>query len=65
MSQDVSRVVGDGHPRRARSTRTRWQLAASYFLTGEEAAFRGFKPKSRVLARRGPWGAFEVVARVH
>jgi len=43
---------------------TAWQVAASFFLTGEEAAFRGFKPNSVFSLDQGTWGTFEVVARV-
>ncbi len=40
-----------------------WQLQLSYFLTGEEAAFKGFTPNSTFNIGRPGWGAFEVVAR--
>ena len=63
MSQDVSRIVPTGLREDTVDTEA-WQLAASYFLTGEEAAFRGFKPKSTFSLSDGTWGAFEVVARV-
>jgi len=63
VSQDVSRVVTAGN-RTGSVDSDAWQLAASYFLTGEEAAFRGFQPKSRFAPSEGTWGAFEVVARV-
>ncbi len=62
VSQDVSRVV----PRGVRSgtvDMSAWQLAASWFLTGEDEAFRGFTPKARFSVSGGTWGAFEVVAR--
>jgi phosphate-selective porin OprO/OprP len=63
VSQDVSRVVATGT--RAGTVDTdAWQVAASYFLTGEEASFRGFQPKSRFSLADDTWGAFEVVARV-
>ena len=63
VSQEVSRVVPNGT--RARTVDTSaWQVAASYFLTGEEASFRGFQPKSRFSLDDNTWGAFEVVARV-
>jgi phosphate-selective porin OprO/OprP len=63
VSQDVSRVVPAGL--RAGTVDTNaWQLAASYFLTGEEAAYRGFKPATTFSPSDGTWGAFEVVARV-
>jgi phosphate-selective porin OprO/OprP len=63
VSQDVSRVVATGN-RTGTVDTDAWQLAASYFLTGEEAAFRGFQPKSRFSLADDTWGAFEVVARV-
>jgi phosphate-selective porin OprO/OprP len=63
VSQEVSRVVATGT--RAGTVDTdAWQVAASYFLTGEEASFRGFQPKSRFSLADNTWGAFEVVARV-
>ena len=63
VSQDVSRVVPTGLRTGTVDTNA-WQLAASYFLTGEEASFRGFKPKATFSPSDGTWGAFEVVARV-
>jgi phosphate-selective porin OprO/OprP len=63
VSQDVSRVVTAGN-RTGTVDTDAWQLAASYFLTGEEASFRGFQPKTRFAPSEGTWGAFEVVARV-
>jgi phosphate-selective porin OprO/OprP len=44
---------------------TAWQLAASFFLTGEEAAFRGYKPSSEFSLEKGTWGGWEIVARYH
>lgn len=64
VSQDVARVTTSGL-REATLDTTAWQVAASFFLTGEEAAFRGFKPNSVFSLDRRTWGAFEVVARVH
>jgi phosphate-selective porin OprO/OprP len=63
VSQDVSRIVAAGN-RTGTVDSDAWQLAASYFLTGEEAAYRGFKPKTTFSPSEGSWGAFEVVARV-
>ncbi|HKE93069.1 MAG TPA: porin [Povalibacter sp.] len=40
-----------------------WQISLSYFLTGEEAAFKGFTPNTTFNLEKGTWGAFEVVAR--
>ena len=39
-----------------------WQIAVSYFLTGEDASFRGVKPKHDFDLGTG-WGAWELVAR--
>jgi phosphate-selective porin OprO and OprP len=63
VSQDVSRVVASG-VRTGTVDTNAWQLAVSFFLTGEEAAFRGFQPTTRFSLNDGTWGAFEVVARV-
>ncbi|MEX0734778.1 MAG: porin [Steroidobacteraceae bacterium] len=62
VSQDVSRVTSIGLREDTIDTNA-WQLAASWFLTGEEAAYRGFKPKTTFSLSDGTWGAFEVVAR--
>jgi phosphate-selective porin OprO/OprP len=61
--QDVSRVVATG-TRRGTVDSDAWQFAVSYFLTGEEASFKGFQPKTRFSPGEGTWGAFEVKARV-
>ena len=63
VSQDVSRVVPSGI-REATVDTSAWQFAVSYFLTGEEASFRGFQPKTRFSPSEGTWGAFEIKARV-
>jgi phosphate-selective porin OprO/OprP len=63
VSQDVSRAVPSGL-REATVDTSAWQLAVSYFLTGEEASFKGFQPKTRFSPSEGTWGAFEVKARV-
>jgi len=39
-----------------------WQIAVSYILTGEDASFRGVKPKRAFDLGTG-WGAWELVAR--
>ena len=64
VSQDVSRATPSGL-RDASLDTTAWQLAASWFLTGEEAAFRGFRPGSIFSLENGTWGAFELVGRYH
>lgn len=64
VSQDVSRTTGAG-PRVDSIDTNAWQLAASWFLTGEEAAYRGIRPKTVFSPGGEGWGAFELVARVH
>jgi phosphate-selective porin OprO and OprP len=39
-----------------------WQIAVSYLLTGEDASFKGVKPKQDFDLGTG-WGAWELVAR--
>jgi phosphate-selective porin OprO/OprP len=64
VSQDLSRATTTGL-RTGTVDTTAWQLAASWFLTGEEAAYRGFKPNSVFSLDKDTWGAFELVARYH
>lgn len=40
-----------------------WQIAGSYLLTGEDASFKGVKPKQGFSTDGGGWGAWEFVAR--
>lgn len=40
-----------------------WQIAASYLITGEDASFKGVKPKQDFDTDKGGWGAWELVAR--
>lgn len=40
-----------------------WQIAASYLITGEDASFKGVKPKNDFDIDKGGWGAWELVAR--
>ncbi len=63
VEQDVSRVVPSGL-REATVDTSAWQFAVSYFLTGEEASYKGFQPKTRFSVSDGTWGAFEIKARV-
>lgn len=44
-------------------TNTSWQLAASYLLTGEDASYKGVKPKRAFELGKEGWGAWELVAR--
>jgi phosphate-selective porin OprO/OprP len=61
-SQDVTRTT-DAGTRSDTVDSTAWQLAASFFLTGEEATFRGYKPNSSFALDKGTWGGWEIVAR--
>ena len=63
VSQDVSRAVAAGL-RTGTVDTSAWQLTASWFVTGEEAAYKGFKPRKTFSLEDGTWGAFEVTARV-
>ncbi len=42
-----------------------WQVAASFVLTGEKAAFTAVTPAKPFDPAKGQWGAFELAARVH
>jgi phosphate-selective porin OprO/OprP len=63
VSQEMSRVVPTGL-RQGTVDTDAWQIQAAWFLTGEEQAYRGFKPIRRFSLQDGTWGAFELVARV-
>jgi phosphate-selective porin OprO/OprP len=64
VEQDVSREVG-GEVRTDSLTNSAWQLQFSWFVTGEEQAFRGFTPGSTFRPGKEGSGAWELVARVH
>jgi len=40
-----------------------WGVGVSYLLTGEDASFKGVKPKQDFDLDKGGWGAWELVAR--
>lgn len=40
-----------------------WDIGVSYLLTGEDASFKGVKPKNDFDIDKGGWGAWELVAR--
>jgi phosphate-selective porin OprO and OprP len=63
VKQDVSRTVG-GVTNSDTLTNSAWQAQFSYFLTGEEEAYRGFTPGSTFLPGKPGSGAWELVARV-
>lgn len=62
VSQDVSRTTTAGRREGSLDT-SAWQLQASWFLTGEEESFKGFKPNNVFSLDDNTWGAFELVAR--
>jgi phosphate-selective porin OprO and OprP len=64
VEQDVSRTVG-GVTRTDSLTNSAWQAQFSWFLTGEDEAFRGFTPGSTWQPGKSGWGALELVARYH
>lgn len=65
-SSELARTGGDiGGSRRSDSLEhTAWQIAASYFLTGEENSFRQVTPVRPFNFGGGGWGAWELAARV-
>ncbi|HKS37986.1 MAG TPA: porin, partial [Verrucomicrobiae bacterium] len=62
-SQEVRRDEG-GLPSRARLENSAWQVAASYFLTGETNSYRAVTPRRPFSPAEGGWGAWEIAARV-
>jgi len=65
VSQAVVRTTPAAGRREATLDTSAWQLAAAWFITGEEESYRGFKPNSVFSLDRHTWGAFELVARYH
>jgi phosphate-selective porin OprO/OprP len=63
VKQDVSRTVG-GTTLSDSLEHSAWQAQFSYFLTGEEEAFRGFTPGSTFRPGKEGSGAWELVARI-
>jgi phosphate-selective porin OprO and OprP len=63
--QDVSRQVSTTVKRSDRLDNSAWQVAASFFLTGERESYNNFVPKSRFTPGHAGsgWGAWELVAR--
>lgn len=46
-------------------THKAWQVAGSWVVTGEDASFRGVKPKRPFDPAAGNWGALELAGRYH
>jgi len=64
VEQDVSRVVG-GNTLSDTLTHSAWQTQLSWFVTGEDEAFRGYTPGSTFQPGKPGWGGLELVARYH
>jgi phosphate-selective porin OprO and OprP len=65
LSQDVTRATPSSGTRSESLDHSAWQVQLAWFATGEEQAFRGFKPNTVFSPKDGTWGAWEVVARYH
>ena len=64
-SQELQQAGGGaGAGSRATLVNTAWQVAASYFLTGEDNSFESVTPRNSVNPAVGAWGAWELTARV-
>jgi phosphate-selective porin OprO/OprP len=63
VSQQVQRQLDATTLRRATLEHDGWQVSASWFLTGEEAAYSSFMPRSTFQIGKPGWGAWELVAR--
>lgn len=61
--QEVSRHTSTTTTRSDTLTNTAWQVAASWFLTGEEAAYNSVTPKSNFSIGQPGIGAWEIAAR--
>jgi phosphate-selective porin OprO/OprP len=61
--QEIARTAGN-RTLRANPQNTAWQVAASYFLTGEDNSFRPVQPLKPLDFGGEGWGAVELTARV-
>jgi len=61
VSQGVS--IGSLNSNQTTLNHEAWEIGASYLMTGEDAAFKGVKPKRDFDINSGGWGAWELVAR--
>lgn len=59
VEQDVKNAAGNTQS----LTNDAWQIAGSWLITGEDASFKGVKPKNAFDADASTWGAWELVAR--
>jgi phosphate-selective porin OprO/OprP len=63
VSQDVSFTNAAGFTRSDTVDTDAWQLAMSWFVTGEENKYRGYTPLTTFTPRGTGWGALELKAR--
>ena len=64
-SQELRQAGGGlGAGRKAIFNNTAWQVAASYFLTGENNSFEQVLPRRSFSPANGAWGAWELKARI-
>ena len=61
VEQGVS--IGRGNARSTTLKHDAWEIGGTYLLTGEDASFKGVKPKRDFDLNAGGWGAWELVAR--
>ncbi len=66
VSSQALRQAGGGAGAGSRSSfrNTAWQVAASYFLTGEDNSFESVSPRKPFNPAAGAWGAWELTTRV-
>jgi phosphate-selective porin OprO/OprP len=63
VSQQLRRQIDATTIRRGTVEHKAWQFSASWFLTGEEAAYASYTPRSSFLPGKPGTGAWELVAR--
>ena len=63
VSQDVTFVTAAGLTRHDTVDTDAWQLAMSWFVTGEENKYRGYTPLTSFTPHGTGWGALELKAR--
>lgn len=66
VSSQELRQAGGGAGAGSRATlkNTAWQIAGSYFLTGENNSFEPVSPRKSFLPANGHWGAWEITTCV-
>lgn len=60
LSDATNRIVQGS---RKKLSNDAWQIAATYLITGEDASFKGVKPKNNFDFDKGGWGAWELALR--